>query len=203
MAIILVRHGETNENRAQIVQHADVSLSERGRQQAVLLAQRLQEFDIQQVLCSDLPRTKQTCEQFTNKVDVPVYYTPLLRERNFGDLRGKPYAEVGYDFTEVDSLPKNGENRTVFAFRVNQAWTEILRQSYYCKGDLLVVSHGLLCKTLVANHLDLNHQQPLPEKWENTSITVFESASPFSVSVLNDASHLDESLLSAKSAGAV
>jgi broad specificity phosphatase PhoE len=202
MAIILVRHGETNENHAQIVQHADVGLSERGHQQAKLLATRLQGFNIQHVLCSDLLRTQQTSAHYLNISNVPISYTSWLRERNFGDLRGKPYSEVGYDFTETDSSPKNGENKAVFAFRVEQAWRHIQAKARHCSADLLVVSHGLVCKTLVANHLVLSDDSELPNKWENTSITVFEDKPPFQVKILNDASHLDEDVRSL-SGGAV
>jgi broad specificity phosphatase PhoE len=203
VAIILVRHGETNENHAQIVQHADVGLSQRGHQQAKLLATRLQSFNIQHIFCSDLMRTQQTSSHYLDINDVPISYTPWLRERNFGDLRGTPYAEVGYDFTEIDSSPKNGENIAVFAFRIEQAWKQIQMRAKFCSADLLVVSHGLVCRTLVANHLTLCNNSELPRKWENTSITVFENESPFEVKMLNDSSHLDGDVRSSISSGAV
>jgi broad specificity phosphatase PhoE len=203
VAIILVRHGETNENHAQIVQHAEVGLSKRGHEQAKLLAKALQKFDIQHVLSSDLPRTRQTSDHYLGSNDTTVNYTPWLRERNFGDLRGKHYTEIGYDFTEEELSPKHGENKAVFAFRVKQAWLDIQARAKRCSGDLLVVSHGLVCRTLVANHLTLKDGVELPAKWENTSITVFEDASPFQVSILNDASHLDERNRSSTGSAAV
>lgn len=203
MAIILVRHGETNENHAQIVQHADVELSERGHVQAKMLAKRLQDFNIQHVFCSDLLRTRQTSAHYLEVSEVAISYTPWLRERNFGDLRGKPYSEIGYDFTETETSPKNGENKAVFAFRVEQAWKNIQTRARFCSGDLLVVSHGLVCKTLVANHLVLGNGIELPKRWENTSVTVFENISPFEVSILNDASHLHESFRSSINSASV
>lgn len=203
MAIILVRHGETNENHAQIVQHADVGLSERGHEQANLLAKALQKFDIQHVLCSDLLRTRQTSAHYLDSNDITISYTPWLRERNFGDLRGRHYSEIGYDFTEADLSPKHGENKAVFAFRVQQAWIDIQARARFCSGDLLVVSHGLVCKTLVANHLALKDGVELPNKWENTSITIFQDVSPFQVSILNDASHLNEEIRSSTGSAAV
>ncbi|HEY0991090.1 MAG TPA: histidine phosphatase family protein, partial [Kofleriaceae bacterium] len=93
MAIVLVRHGETPGNAARVVQRPEVPLNERGIRQAALLAERLLALGFAHVLCSDLPRARMTAEPLRARGHA-IEETPLLQERNFGDLRGTPYDQL-------------------------------------------------------------------------------------------------------------
>ena len=55
-----------------------------------------------------------------------VRHEPLLRERNFGDIRGTSYADLGFDMFAPDYAPPNGETWEVFHARVDRAW-EVVR----------------------------------------------------------------------------
>ncbi|MFT4993596.1 MAG: putative phosphoglycerate mutase [Paraglaciecola sp.] len=190
MTIFLIRHGETAQNRQQIVQPANVPLSDMGQQQAVLLADRLASLDIGHILSSDLPRAAQTANQLARKTSAVLTLTPILRERNFGDLRGQSYSQIALDFFADDYLPPNGESWGEFNARVADAWQHVVALAAETQGSLAVVTHGLVCRAMVANHLCLPEGVSLPDKWHNTSLSEFRKSPPHHILALNNADHL-------------
>ncbi|MBU4501976.1 MAG: histidine phosphatase family protein [Nanoarchaeota archaeon] len=95
MRLILVRHGETHENKKEIWQgHHQGMLNEEGREQARKLIKRLEKEKIDIIYCSDLERTRDTIQPFLEKYGVPVYYVEALRERNLGLLEGMKNEDV-------------------------------------------------------------------------------------------------------------
>src|SRR4051812_7269768 len=94
MTIVLVRHGETAGNAARVLQTADVPLNDRGIQQAARLAERLYTHGFSHIVCSDLLRARMTAAPISARSGLTFEETPLLQERNFGDLRGTAYADL-------------------------------------------------------------------------------------------------------------
>ncbi|KAE8655139.1 Phosphoglycerate mutase-like protein 4 [Hibiscus syriacus] len=119
--IVVVRHGETEWNADRRIQgHLDVELNEAGKQQAVLVADRLsKEPKISAVYSSDLKRALVTAETIAARcgglerlarawkslalyvgllsfllVANQVITDPDLRERNLGDLQGLVFREA-------------------------------------------------------------------------------------------------------------
>ena len=75
------------------------------------------------ILSSDYARAAATAEHLQPAHGRrPSATDPLLQERNFGDLRGTPYAELGFDMFAPDYAPPNGETWEVFHARVDHAW---------------------------------------------------------------------------------
>src|SRR5882724_4191871 len=97
MTILLVRHGETDGNAARILQRPDVPLNERGMRQAEQLARRLLARGFDCIVCSDLLRARMTAAPLATRSGIAIEECPLLQERNFGDVRGVPYAELAED----------------------------------------------------------------------------------------------------------
>ena len=191
MAIFLIRHGETLGNATRTVQHPDIGLSPRGLEQAERLAKRLEREGITAILASDYARAAQTAAQLGRVTGVAVRHEPLLRERNFGDIRGTPYADLGFDMFAPDYAPPNGETWEVFHARVDRAW-EVVRAAVGADaGHLAVVTHGLVCRSLAARHLLLPEGAVVPERWENTAVTVVDVPAPWRVRRLNCIAHLD------------
>jgi probable phosphoglycerate mutase len=120
-----------------------------------------------------------------------VRYDPLLQERNFGDIRGTPYAELGFDMFAPDYAPPNGESWAVFHARVDRAWALMQEAAASAKGNLAVVTHGLVCRSLAGRHLILPDGQEAPERWENTALTIIDYPAPWRVRLLNSITHLD------------
>jgi probable phosphoglycerate mutase len=189
--IFLIRHGETVGNAGRIVQRPDSPLSPRGMLQAQRLGERLASARVARILSSDLARAAVTAEALRRATGAPVEYEPLLHERNFGDIRGTAYADLGFDMFAPDYAPPNGESWEVFHARVDRAWTRVQTVAAVIEGPLAVVTHGLVCRSLAARHLVLPAGATAPERWENTSLTVVEGPEPWRVSLLNCSAHLD------------
>jgi 2,3-bisphosphoglycerate-dependent phosphoglycerate mutase len=190
--LFLIRHGETEGNALRIVQHPHIPLSPRGLVQAERLARRLAAEGIAQIVSSDYARAVTTAEHLQRATGAPLVIEPLLRERNFGDLRGRPYAELGFDMFEPDYAPPNGETWPMFHERVDRAWTRVQElAAATTDGSLAVVTHGLVCRSLAARHLILGDGEVAPERWENTSLTIVDWPAPWRVRLLNCAAHLE------------
>lgn len=191
MSIFLIRHGETLGNASHTVQLPDNPLSPRGMAQAERLARRLEREGIASVLSSDLARAVATADYLRRATRALVRYDPLLQERNFGDIRGTPYAELGFDMFAPGYAPPNGESWEVFHARVDRAWALVQQAAAVAKGNLAVVTHGLVCRSLVGRHLILPDGQEAPERWENTALTIIDYPAPWRVRLLNSIDHLD------------
>ena len=188
--IFLIRHGETEGNAARVVQRPDNPLSPRGVVQAARLARRLREEGIARILSSDLARAVTTAETLQRATGAPLAFEPLLQERNFGDLRGTPYAQLDFDLFGLDYAPPNGETWPVFHARVDRAWARVQALAGATDGHLAIVTHGLVCRSLAARHLILPDGETVPLRWENTSVTIVECPPPWRVRLLNCIAHL-------------
>ena len=193
MSIFLIRHGETVGNATRVVQHPDNPLSPRGVAQAERLARRLAGAGIAHVLSSDFARAAGTAQALQRVLGgVPLTYEPLLQERSFGDIRGTPYAELGFDMFAPDYAPPRGETWAVFHRRVDRAWVREQALAAATAGHLAVVTHGLVCRSLAERHLVLAPGETVPLRWENTSLTICEGPAPWRVGLLNCVAHLDD-----------
>jgi probable phosphoglycerate mutase len=190
MSILLVRHGETLLNVARTLQPAATPLGPRGLAQARALAHRLAAFPVRAIVSSVLPRAWQTAEAIAEACGVDVIAEPLLEERNFGDLRGRPYESLGFDPLAMTEAPAGGESAAEFRARVGRAFARIAALSARLDRDLVVVSHGLVIGVLLEAHLQLGAGQALPERLGNAGLTVFSADPPHAVELLDCTAHL-------------
>ena len=201
MTILVVRHGETDGNAARILQRPDVPLNERGMRQAERLAARLCAESFVCILCSDLVRARMTAAPLAAGSGIAIEESPLLQERNFGDLRGVPYAELAENPFGPDFAPPNGEDWPTFHARVADAFAFIVSKRRSVNGTLVVVTHGLVCRALVERHALLPEDVVAPERFDNTSITILHEDAPHGVSLINCTRHLMASLEADRNAG--
>jgi 2,3-bisphosphoglycerate-dependent phosphoglycerate mutase len=194
MTILLVRHGETDGNAARILQRPDVPLNERGLRQADRLARRLSAHGFVAIVCSDLLRARMTAAPLAACSGIAVEESPLLQERNFGDLRGMPYTALAEDPFGPDVAPANGEDWPTFHARVADAFAFIVSRRRSANGVLAVITHGLVCRAVVERHTQVAEGVVVPERFDNTSITVLHEDAPHRVSLLNCTRHLATSL---------
>jgi len=190
--LFLIRHGETVGNASRTVQLPDNPLSARGAAQAERLARRLAREGLAHIVSSDFARARSTAEALQRVTGAPLTFEPLLQERNFGDLRGTPYAELGVDMFAPDYAPPNGETWPAFHARVDTAWARVQALAAATGGRLAVVTHGLVCRSLATRHLVLPPGAVAPERWENTSLTIVDWPAPWRVQLLNCVAHLDD-----------
>jgi len=190
MTILVVRHGETDGNAQRVLQRADVPLNERGIRQAELLARRLSSHGFVHILCSDLPRARMTAAPIATLSGIAVEESPLLQERNFGDLRGMPFAELAEDPFGPDFAPPNGEDWPTFHARVAEAFAFIVSRRRGLNGTLVVVTHALVCRALVERHALLSEGTVSPKRFDNTGVTVLHEDAPHTISLINCTKHL-------------
>src|SRR4029077_8622711 len=138
MTILIVRHGETDGNAARVLQRPDVPLNERGMRQAEQLAQRLAARGLVHIVCSDLLRARMTAAPLAARSTIEVEESPLLQERNFGDLRGTAYAALAEDPFGPNFAPPNGEDWPTFHARVAEAFAFIVSRCRGAGGTLVV-----------------------------------------------------------------
>lgn len=190
MIVYLIRHGETEHNAARVMQRPDVPLSARGREQARRLAERLADAGIARIRSSDYARAVETARVLADRSGAPLELDPLLRERNFGDLRGRAYASFDFDPFAPDYVPPGGESVVRFHDRVSAAWAVV--QAAAEAGPLAVVTHGLVCRALVSRHARLAPGlDAAAALWRNTSLCVLHGPPPFEVRLLDCVAHLD------------
>jgi broad specificity phosphatase PhoE len=145
MQLILIRHGETQENVDGIVQGwFDSVLNDKGRQQAQSAANNFN-APIKAIYSSDLKRCLQTAEYFSKKyLDIPFHTDERLRERNFGDAQNTHKVlhdwEVFWASKDKVSIP-NAETLNEFTHRVKDFLQE-LKKKHHNNEKILVVTHG-------------------------------------------------------------
>ena len=105
--LYLVRHGETVDNAAKILQGQEPGrLNQTGVRQAEEVRDRMRNAAIDVFMASDLHRAVQTCEIIAEPHHKPVETTTLLRERDWGDFTGRYIP----DLQAVREWPQNVES---------------------------------------------------------------------------------------------
>jgi len=193
MDIYLVRHGETDGNARRILQVPETPLSPQGFAQARLVARRLADEKISRLLSSDLRRAVMTAEIVGAASGVAIEQNELLRERNFGDLRGRAYDSLEINIFETGYDPPGGEPWNSFLERVDRAWDFVVRTASGLEGKLAVITHGYFLFMLACRRLPVVPPLASPGFFSNTSVTIVDGDPPHTVRLLNCTRHLEGS----------
>ncbi len=204
--LYLVRHGETAWNAEMKFQgHSNVPLSDRGREQARLLAKRLSKNKIAAFYASDLQRAYETASILAEPHGLAVEPLSALREMNFGAWEGLTFHEIKEKCGELvecwwndplNTCVPDGENLRDLARRVNEAvgW---ITQRYRDGQEVVVVSHGGPIRVVIATVLgmDLNFYWRL--RLDNACLNIidFRDFNKAVLVLLNDRSHLEKELI--------
>lgn len=142
--IFLVRHGETVDNARQIMQgQTQGCLNEKGREQALQVAQRLADEQIDAVVASDLNRAIQTAEYISALHGLAVKTTPLLRERDWGGFTGRFIPDL-----KGEVWPDDIESEEALLLRA-RAFLLYITTTYPGKR-VVAVGHGIVNKAILA-----------------------------------------------------
>ena len=105
MEILLIRHGETDWNRARRMQgHIDIPLNNEGLRQAKALGAALASEKLDAIYTSDLQRAKLTAQAVADIYQMPLIIDEQLRERCYGVFEGLKYREVAEQFPDEFAL---------------------------------------------------------------------------------------------------
>lgn len=148
--IIAIRHGETDWNLGTRIQgHLDIGLNETGRQQARRVAQALADEPIQAIYSSDLMRAWDTARAIAASTGGALHAHPGLRERHFGELQGKTFAEIEASDPEQslrwrkrdpDWAPPGGESLVTVRDRITRTAFELAER--HPGEQIVLVAHG-------------------------------------------------------------
>jgi probable phosphoglycerate mutase len=74
--------------------------------------------------------------------------------------------------------------------RLAAAFDFVVSRRCSVNGNLVVITHGLVCRALVGRHALLSEGVAVPQLFNNTSVTVLHEKAPHAVSLLNCTRHL-------------
>ena len=142
--LYLVRHGETKDNVAKILQgQGHGELTPVGIAQMEDLAVSLSEIHIDAIISSDLQRAYDSAQIIGRKLNRPVQITPKLRERDWGDFTGRFIPDL-----KGLPLPDNVEKMDDLLNRA-KSFLEWVKTNYQGK-TILAVGHGIINKAIQA-----------------------------------------------------
>jgi broad specificity phosphatase PhoE len=116
-------------------------LSAQGRRLARELGRRRSSEGFSVVLCSDLRRAAETVELAFPSHEVPVLLDWRLRECDYGDLNGRPAAEVHGTVRGIDERFPGGESWREAVERCESALADVDRRWPAPDHRVLVVGH--------------------------------------------------------------
>lgn len=201
MRLIFVRHGESvwnHEGRVQGI--ADPPLSERGRVQARLVAERLaQEFRPVAVYASALQRATETGRIIAARLGLPLNVDARLNEYDIGAFTGLTDAEIAERYPDIRAkwemdvqwVPIPGEEGLYpFLDRITRAIGDIVA-AHPGDADVVVVTHGGVMALYLGDLIGLNPRQRMPWRFDNASISIVEpEGTRPRIARLNDTAHM-------------
>ncbi len=152
MKITLVRHGEVDEAYHRCYNgHIDISLSDKGKNEAKALALHFMNTTFDAVFCSDLRRCRQTLDAFD--LNITPVFTSALREKSWGRHEGKNFDEIiaeeefGYEDFEQWINALDGEPYCEYIKRIEGFFKGFLPANPY--EEVLVMTHAGVIRVLM------------------------------------------------------
>ncbi len=142
---VLARHGESTLNVDGVVNgdpSRDVRLTEKGRDEALLLGRQLRNVSVDLCVVTRFGRTRETAELALAARSVRIDVEPLFDDVDIGDLEGSSlddYRAWKREHTRADPFP-NGESLDAAAARYSRALRTLLDR---VEQTILVVTHEI------------------------------------------------------------
>jgi broad specificity phosphatase PhoE len=164
MRLILLRHGETDSNKARLaLGQADIELNEHGRWQAQRLAASLKHEPIAAIYSSPLKRALATAGPIASSHGLEVQVDDGLIEMDIGEMEGLTFQQVGERYPHFlqawlgdqaahEAMP-GGERLLDVQERAWQAIERIRERQEH--GTVAAVTHNFVILTLFCRVLGL------------------------------------------------
>lgn len=200
--LFFVRHGETDNNKAGIIQgrSIDASINEVGKKQAEAIRQALKPYDIHRVVASGLKRTHETLQPLAEERQLVIEKYSELDEINFGVLEGQNFKSIKGDVMEVQEqwmsgnvkfAPKNGESPQEVFDRANSKILEVLESTQ--QENIVFMIHGRLTRILLSEWLGFGLKNMHKVEHQNGAINHLSwKSGSFEAIRLNITDHLKE-----------
>ncbi len=198
MELVLVRHGETEYNRADVFRgRVDLPLNERGRMQARAAAAYLSGLRFEAFYSSPLKRALETAAAIAEPHGGAVRTLEHFNDVDYGEWSGKSVDEVRAGWPEIFELWVNDPQKVVFPGGESlayvrerlQAGLEDLAGEHV--GTVLLVAHKLINRLIVCICLGLPTEGFSRVNQSNGAINLIARGERgWMLRRLNDVSHL-------------
>ena len=186
----IVRHGETENNRAKRLSGwIDTPLTDTGLQPTKLVTVKLAKLQIDEIYSSDVGRAFITAYELARGLNFTkeIKRLPGLREVNYGDAANMYSAEAYRLYPRLDRdtdyMPPNGESLDHMQKRVFQAINQL--NEAHTNATIILVCHSGVMAALRASHIgqdfgEHNISEAYPHEFvgkftfENNAVTSFE-----------------------------
>jgi len=157
MSLYLLRHGQTNWNKAGIVQgRYDVPLNDEGRRQAKEAKKTLDEVTFDYCYCSPLCRARETMElALGDRIqDIEVVFDDRLVEMAYGNYEGTDWRAGDY---------QSARRRLAYRFAKGESYLDVAHRAFSLldelkekatKGNVLLVCHGGIARVINSYFID-------------------------------------------------
>jgi broad specificity phosphatase PhoE len=203
--ILLIRHGATAfSDQDRFAGSVDIELSEKGRELARRLAERLAKVKIDAFYCSDMKRTMETAAIVARRHGRSPLPVPGLREIDHGKWEGLVHQEVEKKFAAEFAAwaadpftvaPPGGETGLHVLSRALPALRQIVVD--HPDKTVLVVAHKATNRLLLCSLLGIDpreYRERVAQDLACLNVLNFKDPSHAEAIVLNDTSHCGNSV---------
>ncbi len=160
MMLYVIRHGETDWNKAKKVQGCtDIPLNDYGRHLARETAEGMKKVRLDLCYTSPLVRAKETAEIVLADRDIPMYEDDRIKEISFGSYEGRRHGEDGQPGSKEFNLffrdpgnyvpPADGEPLQALYERTADFTREMCLRDDLADKNILVSTHGAAMTALL------------------------------------------------------
>lgn len=189
LELILVRHGETESNKAgTYLGWTDIGLNENGINQVRLLRDKLANAKIQRILTSPLKRAVQTAEIINESCKAEIRYIEELKEINFGLWDNMTFQEIQNKFPkEHKKWLENSDNyhfpEGESAAELYERVSKVIEQLTAKEKDvtILLVTHQGVIRNIISYLLVNTREDSWHFKVDNCGITKIEITDGYAV----------------------
>lgn len=191
--LYFVRHGESEANAAHVFAgQTDSPLTERGREQATVVARALQPVHFDRIVASTLSRTGDTAAEIAAGRGVAVEVFADLKEIDLGAAAGKPFDEVrglpNYDGEGFTQWP-GGESLDRVVERAMNVIDWLVTGS--AGKTICIVGHGGVTRILVSKFMGvLPKLIRVPATNTNITIVTFDAENGYMVQEMFKDTHV-------------
>jgi broad specificity phosphatase PhoE len=201
MRLILVRHGETDANKASLaLGRDDVELNETGRWQAQRVADALQRQPIAAVYSSPLRRTLDTARAIAERHRLAVQVDDGLIEMDIGEMEGLTYQQVRERYPQFLQLwlggraayePMPGGERLLDV--QERAWQALERIcGSWGQETVVVVTHNFVLLSILCRVMGLELADFRRLRYNVAAVSALQvQDGRMTVLTLNDTCHLE------------
>lgn len=197
--IYLVRHGQTQWNiKGKTQGHGNSDLTEKGKTQAMELAESMVQYPIDYIYSSDLGRAVETAEIISDKFNKEVIKTTALREMGFGAWEGLLIKEIQEKYADIYHTWRNephlveipgGETLEIIKKRTDNFLRE-LNEKHEGK-HIVLVTHSVTARVILLSVLNSGMENIYRINQGNTALNVIEFRDYGPVVIkMNDTSHI-------------